>query len=581
MAHKMAGQGQKWKLHLLSIVVLAIITSIPQIYLWYVRGSEWNGSCAYQDTDELPYAAYTNALIDGRPRRNNPFTGKDDNQFETLFSIQFFPAYATAFPARLLGLSASTAFILLLPFATFAIALVTFWLLLEFTDSIPLAIATAVGVVSLGTVAAHSPIQILLGVDTGYNSFPLLRRYIPALPFPIFLAEGLFIWRALTRHLVWTVLAALSFVVLLFSYFFLWTAAAAWFLTIVLIWFVARPTDRRKLWRLCGIFVGIVAPALMIYLWLLMQRANAMDTGQLLELTHRPDLLRAPELYGGLILLFLASQIRKQKQSYTDPVVLFIASFALAPFLVFNQQVLSGRSLQPFHYEEFVTNYWVVLAAFLALTTVRRNLNERIIAYLFVAGFGTALLLAVMTARMTITSNMRFDEVRAVALKLRQDNLTGLVFAPDFRLTNSLSVTARNPVLWSRYFYTFSNIDAVEQKKKYYKHLYFSGVDGNRLGRLLHVDFFTRWEVFGADRTNPILALRPNPITEEDIGEAIKEYVSFTDSFSADLAREPLVSYAVVSPDADLSNLDQWYERSTAGTAGEFVIYRLTLRSSP
>src|SRR5437867_6333482 len=106
-----------WTLGLLTALILAIITSIPQMHLWYVRGFEWQGSCAYSDPDELPYLAYTNALIDGRPRRNDPYSGKN-SQYETLFSIQFLPAYAVALPARLLHISADTAFILLLPLVT-------------------------------------------------------------------------------------------------------------------------------------------------------------------------------------------------------------------------------------------------------------------------------------------------------------------------------------------------------------------------------------------------------------------------------------------------------------------------------
>src|SRR5690349_5653320 len=108
-----------WKLVLVSAFALAVITSLPQIHLWYVRGSEWNGSCALLDPDELPYQAYTNALIDGRPRRNDPFSGKDGGSFETLFSIQFLPPYAVALPSRLLGLSVDTAFIVLLPLVVF------------------------------------------------------------------------------------------------------------------------------------------------------------------------------------------------------------------------------------------------------------------------------------------------------------------------------------------------------------------------------------------------------------------------------------------------------------------------------
>jgi hypothetical protein len=29
-----------------------------QIHLWYVRGADWGGSCAYSDWDELAYVAY-------------------------------------------------------------------------------------------------------------------------------------------------------------------------------------------------------------------------------------------------------------------------------------------------------------------------------------------------------------------------------------------------------------------------------------------------------------------------------------------------------------------------------------------
>src|SRR5437870_3914403 len=84
----------------LLIAAFTVITSLPQLYLCYVRGSEWNGSCAYLDTDELAYSAYINALIDGRPRRNDPYSGDDNAQSETLFSIQFLPAYVVALPAK-------------------------------------------------------------------------------------------------------------------------------------------------------------------------------------------------------------------------------------------------------------------------------------------------------------------------------------------------------------------------------------------------------------------------------------------------------------------------------------------------
>src|SRR5687767_14678542 len=175
--------SRPWKAPLFAAFLLAIITSIPQLHIWYVRGSDWNGSCAYSDWDELAYAAYTNALIDSRPRRNDPYSGRDGGQVESLFSIQFLPAYVVALPAKLLRIPADTAFILLTPIATMATVLAVWWLLFELTGNSLLAAAGAICVVSFGTGAAHSPLQMLSGVQTQYNPFPFLRRYIPAVPF--------------------------------------------------------------------------------------------------------------------------------------------------------------------------------------------------------------------------------------------------------------------------------------------------------------------------------------------------------------------------------------------------------------
>lgn len=571
---------ERWKWAFISGVLLAVITSIPQVNLWYFRGTEWNGSCAYLDSDELPYAAYTNAVIDGRPRRNNPYTGRDDEPFETLFSIQFLPAYVVALPSRLLGLSGNSAFIFLLPLTTLSATLVTFWLLLHFTNKVAICAIGSVLVLSLGSVLARNPLHLVQGIEAGYDLFPFLRRYIPATPFPLFFAIIVFTWRSLTRHPGWAVFVGLGFVGLVFSYFFLWTATVAWLVAMLLLWFITRPQDRKRVLLSAIIILGISIPALVVYARLLSQRASTIDRGQLLEFTHAPDLFRGPELYAVLVLFLLLYRIRKRVGSYRDPNIIVIASLAIATFIVFNQQVITGRSLQPFHYEEFVANYWMSLALFLCLATLTRKHSKRILIYLGIGGFGIALMLAVQASKRTLISNSRFDEVRVVAEKLRDNNLKGTVFAADFRLTNSIATTAPNPVLWSRFLYTFSNVDNEQQKQKYFQYIYFRGFDSTRLLHLLHTDYFAAWEVFGADRVNPVLTRNFRDISEEEIVDAVNEYQTFVQSFSLDLARSPLLSYAVVSPNSDLTNLDRWYERGEGINAGSFIIYPLRLKTS-
>ncbi len=123
---------RRYKWGLLATIAISLLAIYPQVNLWMARGKEWKGSYVQVQGDEIAYSAYINALIDGRPRRNDAFMGRDDSvaspQAESLFSIQFIPAYTIALPARLLHLSSSTTFILLIVLISISSALAIFWL---------------------------------------------------------------------------------------------------------------------------------------------------------------------------------------------------------------------------------------------------------------------------------------------------------------------------------------------------------------------------------------------------------------------------------------------------------------------
>src|SRR5436190_7191915 len=98
----------RWRFGVLAGIFLAIFCLYPQFKMFYLRGGEWNGHYAYNDIDEVAYASYVKALVDGRPRKNDPYTGRDDStdtpQKESLFSIQFAAPYTLAIPGRLLSI---------------------------------------------------------------------------------------------------------------------------------------------------------------------------------------------------------------------------------------------------------------------------------------------------------------------------------------------------------------------------------------------------------------------------------------------------------------------------------------------
>src|SRR5262245_4349997 len=129
----------KHKMAAASCLAMVMLSLIPQIHLWLVRGRNWNGAYVTIQGDEPLYAAYINSLLDGRTRRNDPYGAKDDQPTartsESTFSIQLIPPYVIVFLARPFGASASTVMIALLAIGALLASIALFWLLTSVTGN--------------------------------------------------------------------------------------------------------------------------------------------------------------------------------------------------------------------------------------------------------------------------------------------------------------------------------------------------------------------------------------------------------------------------------------------------------------
>ncbi|HUS11400.1 MAG TPA: hypothetical protein VMZ30_13115, partial [Pyrinomonadaceae bacterium] len=326
--------------------------------------------------------------------------------------------------------------------------------------------------------------------------------------------------------------------------------------------------------RVFGVIALIGAFAIVPYLWLLAHRAPVIEQAVLLESTHRPDLFRGPELYG-LAIVIITIRLAMKHLDWPEPKILFILSLAVAPILVFNHQILTGRSLQPFHYEWYIANYWILTALFLVLGLMRRNLPTRVLFYLAIGGLVIGIGLGGRAAFNTLNTTVEIDKGLALALKLKGRPGVVFTFPP---LTHSLTTSTSNGVLWSHYLYYFSAMDTAQRKLRFYKYLYYSGVSEQDLRTLFQHEGGVRGEIFGAERENEILAGDPPPITPQEIERANDEYRMFCSAFNRSEAASPLLSYAVVTSADNLSNLDRWYERDVGERVGDFIIYRLRLK---
>jgi hypothetical protein len=258
---------------------------------------------------------------------------------ETTFSIQFIPALVISTLARAFGASASTAFIVLAGAAGLLASLSVFWLLASVTRDSKFAAVGVLVVLCCGALAGGEGLVGVLLNHTRSFFLPFLRRYQPAAVFPLFFVFCTLIWRALTleskrRARLESTLAGLTLGVLVFSYLYLWTAAAAWLVCLALLWTYLRPaTGRRHSLEIFTITGAIPILALVPYAYLVSHRAASLDDAQTLFLTHRPDLFRTPELIGGFILVLLIIGVKRGKVEQSEPRVVFAASLRCFPLL--------------------------------------------------------------------------------------------------------------------------------------------------------------------------------------------------------------------------------------------------------
>ncbi len=594
---------------LIPIISLAALAIFPELTLRLVRGSAWNGSYFVSNYDEVAYSAYVNALINGSSRKNDPFLAVEDSsrspQPESFYSIQFVPAYALALPARMLGLSASSAFIILSLFAAILSAMAIFSLLYAVTEEELLSAVGALVILCFGTAAAfQGQLGFWLRGSAISDFFPFLRRYQPGFIFPLFFVFCGLVWRNLMQNgrkkeIIYSVLAGLSFAVLVFSYFYLWTAAAAWLACLTLLYLLKKDARFKALIN-AGIIGLIAAVTLIPYSFMIANRSTDMDTLVLLKHTHLPHLASVPLISGLIIAIAILFAVLKGVARLSSHRVLFAISFTLTPLILSNQQILTGRSLQPVHYEIFISNYLVLTALILFLSLVFQHLAagkkwvfRRALFYTAFLALGWGVIEATGSIKRTgSVARLRDESIPAIAYidsLERMDHSNGatnerpaVVLATNFITTSFIPSVSSLRALWTPHTSFAGGIDFAENRRLFYLYMFYSGYNEKDLAEALKNNVFeVNSALFGPDRALPALGHGNHPISEQERQSEIGNYAEFAKHFDKESAVNPLLSYLIVSeePSPNLSNLDQWYERDEGKTLGRFRVYSVKLRT--
>jgi hypothetical protein len=320
--------------------------------------------------------------------------------------------------------------------------------------------------------------------------------------------------------------------------------------------------------------------------------------------THRPDLLRVHEVLGSAILVALVIGVWRTRIERTEPRFIYAASLALLPFLVFNQQLLTGKTMQEFHFEIFLVNYSTVVALLITLTLFWEPLPRRLLTWMAGLSLAWGVIVVGLPARnVFVPLAIATDRSIPVLLRLKelseQDGTLAtlrakgyastLVFSPSVALITQLPTWTSQGTLLDLGGVDFGNVTREERKKFFYMHLYYSKADSAALRQALkrsadriHVELSSvRTVIFGYERTSPALTSQFRPIQEDEIEREVQAYDEYVHSFSREEVLSRPLSYAVIPVEGNfnLANLDLWYQRDAGEKVGDYSLYRLKLRN--
>ncbi|HEX6125579.1 MAG TPA: hypothetical protein VFZ23_09440 [Pyrinomonadaceae bacterium] len=592
------------------VIAVTLLAIYPQSVLIKERGERYQGADFKMALDEAAYAAYVNSLMNGRPRLNDPFLGKSNSKDtpvpESFYSIQFIPPVVISTAARIAGIPAYSAFTFLTLIVSAMTCLAVFYFLKSVTRDYLVSAVGAIAVPCLGTAAALQG-QLALRLDLEpilIEFFAFLRSYQPAFGFPFLFGFCMAVWESFTaagsrRRIICSLTAGLLLFVLIFSYFYLWTTAVAWAVCLVCLWLIFRRQEARRALGSLSIIAAAGVCALIPYIYLLSNRSTKTDEIQLLVHTRMPDFSSPSLIIGLAIAVLLILEAWRKSKPLSRREVLLTLSLALTPLIVLNQQVVTGRSLQDFHYELFVSSYLIILALVLLVWIVGAGSNPGKVSGAFkilfiLMGVAATVWGYVESSRYTrrqlrwaigrdeaIIALRHIEEVEKSNAEAGGPRRLCTVHSSEWGVFDLIPVATPCRPLWNFHSSSAGGLSRAEEKRLFYSYLYYSDIDSQRLAtKIGEEEYNVVVPIFGFEKVIPKEGKEVEPITAEESAREIAKYADFYQNAHPAAESAPKLDYIVVETASafEFKNIDRWYERFASADLGRYTVYRLRAR---
>lgn len=325
----------------------SVVVAAPQVY-FRIDNREMlkDGVQSIELIPDSPWSARAREVMDGHPWFGNIYNkdGKDNPYlFQPLGSM------VVAYSGMAFGLDINDTILLSRLVYSFVVFMLFYgFVYLLSRDKFAALSASAVLLFADSVLSAFGISQVLHGLSPDY--FVRMARPVnPAMIYVFFIGFLIPFWLFYrTRRWQWGAVSAVVLGLNFYNYFYTWTYLYAFGGILALSFLIQK--NWREAVRLGSVFVGALPIALLYIVNLhevtLHPAYEEVGARFGMVYTHGPLFIGVTALAG--IIIFLIGFPREDRSRY-----LFALALALAPIVTMNQQIITGKVLQPAHYHWF------------------------------------------------------------------------------------------------------------------------------------------------------------------------------------------------------------------------------------
>lgn len=383
-------------------ILAAIIIAFPQVYFRY------DNRDAYQGIELLiqsPCTPWIREALDGHSSLGSIYLrdGKNDP-----YIFQPLGAAMVAFLGKIFFLDFNNTLLLSRLFFSFLVFLLMYGFVFLLSKDKLTALASSVMFFLGGELVSRSGLWQILAGQSPRPFLYFFRPLIPILPALFFFAFLLFFWLFLERkQWRWGVASAATLGLSFYNYFYDWTFLYAFCGVLLLIFLFQRKWQDVK--RIAAVLLGgaVISIPYFLNLWQasihptyqeMMQRFGIIETRSLISLGFLVPIVFI------VALLFFPKKYKKR--------FFFVLSLAAAPFIVLQQQLITGKIMQSGHYHwRYHTPLAIIILLVIFFSWVSRRKWE------FFKKASAFLIIAVSIYTGIFMQSVSYTEAQKVALE--------------------------------------------------------------------------------------------------------------------------------------------------------------------